>query len=52
MPDYPFIDGRWKTINVSCELINYTPVDIDWILDRDIDTIRRMETINSEPVRR
>ena len=52
MPDYPFIDGRWKTINVACELINYTPVDIDWILACDIDTIQRMETINSEPIRR
>jgi calcineurin-like phosphoesterase family protein len=52
MPDYPFIDGRWKTINVACELINYTPVDIDWILSLDIDTIRRMETMNSEPIRR
>lgn len=52
MPDYPFIDGKWKTINVACELINYTPVDIDWILARDIDTIQRMETMNSEPIRR
>jgi calcineurin-like phosphoesterase family protein len=52
MPDYPFIDGRWKTINVACELINYTPVDLDWILARDIDTIQRMETMNSEPIRR
>jgi calcineurin-like phosphoesterase family protein len=52
MPDYPFIDGRWKTINVACELIDYTPVDLGWILDRDIGTILRMETMSSEPERR
>jgi len=52
MPDYPFIDGRQKTINVACELVNYTPVELDWILGRDIGTIRQMETMSSEPVRR
>jgi calcineurin-like phosphoesterase family protein len=52
MPDYPFIDGKWRTINVACELIGYTPVDIDWILGLGIGTVLRMETIDSEPVRR
>lgn len=51
MPEYPFIDGTWKTINVACELINYTPIELDWILSLDIDTIKRMETADSEPVR-
>jgi calcineurin-like phosphoesterase family protein len=46
-PDYPFIDGRWKTINVACELINYTPVDMDRILSLDIDTIST--TTDAEP---
>ena len=32
-------------------LINYTPVDLDWILGHDIVTILRMENSNSEPVR-
>jgi calcineurin-like phosphoesterase family protein len=52
MPDYPFIDGRYRTINVACELINYTPVDLDRVLGLDIGTIKRMETMNSEPERR
>jgi calcineurin-like phosphoesterase family protein len=52
MPDYPFIDGILKTVNVACELFNYTPVDLDWILGRDIGTIMRMENSDSEPVRR
>lgn len=52
MRDYPFIDGTYKTINVACELINYTPIDIDRILSLDIDTILRKKTLDSEPVRR
>ena len=52
MPDYPFIDGRQKTINVACELVNYTPVDLHRVLGLDIGTIRQMETMSSEPVRR
>ena len=52
MRDYPFINGKKKTINVACELIGYTPVDLDRVLGRDIGTIRRMETMNAEPVRR
>jgi calcineurin-like phosphoesterase family protein len=52
MPEYPFIDGRKKTVNVACELVGYTPVDIDWILSLDIGSIRRMETVDSEPARR
>jgi len=52
LPKFPFIDGKLKNINVSCELIDYTPVDIDWILSLDLDTIERMDTINSDPVRK
>lgn len=51
LPKYPFIDGKNRNINVSCELIDYTPVDLDWILSLDIEGIRRMDTISSEPVR-
>src|SRR3989344_1809614 len=29
MKDYPLINGMKKTINVSCELINYTPININ-----------------------
>jgi len=48
---FPFIDGKKRNINVSCELVDYTPVDIDSILTLDIDTIKRMDTINSKPIR-
>ncbi len=51
MPDYPFIDGKWRTINVACELVGYTPVSLDRILALDIGTIRRMETGDSQPER-
>jgi calcineurin-like phosphoesterase family protein len=53
MPDRPFIDGKNKNINVACELVNYTPVDIDWILSLDLETIeRRRDTINKVPIRK
>jgi calcineurin-like phosphoesterase family protein len=51
MPGYPFIDGKRKNINVACEMIDFTPVDLDWILSMDIDTIQWMETVGSEPER-
>lgn len=51
LPKFPFIDGKNRNINVSCELVDYTPVDLDWILSLDIDGIRRMDTVSSKPVR-
>ena len=45
---YPFIDGKRKNINVACEVVDYTPVSIDWLLSLDIDTIIRMETVSSK----
>jgi calcineurin-like phosphoesterase family protein len=48
---YPFINGKLKTINVSVELTNYRPVNIDFLVSLNIDSIRRMETITSEPER-
>jgi calcineurin-like phosphoesterase family protein len=49
MRDYPFINGERKTINVSVELINYRPLSIDKLLSLNIDSIRMMRTIDSEP---
>jgi calcineurin-like phosphoesterase family protein len=49
--DYPFINGERKTVNVSVELIDYQPIRIDRLLSLDIDSIRRMETVNSQPER-
>jgi calcineurin-like phosphoesterase family protein/2'-5' RNA ligase len=51
MRDYPFINGERKTINVAVELIGYQPLNIDKLLSLDIGSIRRMETINSQPER-
>jgi len=48
---YPFINGKLKTINVGVELTNYRPMSIDFLLSLNIDSIRRMETINSKPER-
>jgi len=33
MNEYPFINFRTKTVNVSCELINYTPIPVGAIVD-------------------
>jgi calcineurin-like phosphoesterase family protein len=51
MRDYPFINGQRKTINVGVELINYRPVSLDFLLSLNIDSIKRMATINSKPER-
>jgi len=48
---YPFIDGINKRINVVAELINYRPVDLDWIISLDLDTIKWMSTIDDIPTR-
>ena len=51
MSKYPFINGERKTINVGVELTNYRPISLDFLLSLNIDSIRRMETINSKPER-
>ncbi|MBA7613045.1 hypothetical protein ES703_20288 [subsurface metagenome] len=48
---YPFINGERKSINVAVELIEYQPLSIDKLLSLNIGSIRRMETINSQPER-
>jgi calcineurin-like phosphoesterase family protein len=50
--NYPFINGEKKTINVSAELINYRPVSLDYIYSLDLDSIARMDTIDSVPQRK
>jgi len=51
MRDYPFINGERKTINVSAELLKYKPVSIDTLISLGLDSIRRMQTIDSQPER-
>jgi len=48
---YPFINGENKTINVSVELIDYRPVSIDYLLNLNLDSIKRMQRVGSEPER-
>ena len=48
--NYQFINGKRKTINVNAELINYKPLDIDFLVSLNIDSIKRMDTIRSKPV--
>jgi calcineurin-like phosphoesterase family protein len=51
MDRYPFINGEQKTINVSAELINYKPVSLSYLLSLNLDSIKRMRTIDSQPER-
>jgi calcineurin-like phosphoesterase family protein/uncharacterized protein YkwD len=52
LSDYPFINGDKKTINVSAEVIKYKPLDLDYLLSLDINSIKRMDLISSSPERR
>ena len=46
---YSFINGKNKTINVSVELINYTPLSLDFLIDRMEDVVY-WKAIDKEPV--
>ena len=52
MKNYPFINGENKTINVSAELLNYKPVDLDFLISLKLDSIKRMDLVDSQPVRK
>ncbi len=47
---YPFIDGMRKRINVGVELINYQPISLDYLISLNLDSISRMDTINSRVI--
>jgi calcineurin-like phosphoesterase family protein len=47
----PFIDGEKKTINVSVEVIDYKPVSLNYLLSLNLDTIKRMRTVDSQTER-
>jgi calcineurin-like phosphoesterase family protein len=48
LDNYPFINGKTKTINVSAELINYRPLNLNSLLALNLDATKRMDTINSK----
>lgn len=50
-PQFPFIDGEKRNINVACDLVDFTPVSLDWICSLNLDKIKRMERKNSIPIR-
>jgi calcineurin-like phosphoesterase family protein/2'-5' RNA ligase len=52
MKNYPFINGERKAINVSAELLNYKPIDLDFLISLKLDSIKRMDSIDSEPERK
>jgi calcineurin-like phosphoesterase family protein len=49
---YPFIDGEHKRINVSVEVINYRPIDINQLFDVDLSTVKRLSTIKRRVLRK
>jgi len=50
LENFPFINGKNKTINVSAELLNYKPLNIDELIKLDFEKIIKMETIDSKPL--
>ena len=46
---YPFMNGKNRTINVSVELINYTPISLDFLVDKMEDVVY-WKAIDKEPV--
>ena len=50
--NYPFINGVQKTINVCAELTNYKPVSLDYLVSLNLDSIKRMDTIDAKPERK
>lgn len=50
--NYPFINGKKKTINVSVEVLDYKPISLDYLLSLNIDSIKRLEKINGIPERK
>ncbi len=52
MKNYPFINGDKKTINISPELINYRPVSLDFLSSLKLNSIKRMDTLDSIPITR
>jgi calcineurin-like phosphoesterase family protein/2'-5' RNA ligase len=47
---YPFINGETKTINVSVELLDYHPLNIDQLFSLSFEKIKYMKDIKSEPI--
>ena len=44
---FPFIDGERKRINVSVEVIDYSPVSLDYLISLNLPAIKRKKTLHS-----
>lgn len=49
MRAYPLVNGDRKSINVSAELTNYYPLNLDTVINWDLAKIKRKESLSSPP---
>lgn len=49
---FPFVNGEKRTINVSAEVVGYRPVSLDHILSMKLNSVERLDTCASAPIRR
>jgi len=49
LEEFPFINGNKKTINVSCELLNYTPANLNEII-KWLGKVKHWKTMNDPPI--
>ncbi len=47
LEEYPLFNGEKKTINVSVELINFTPIDLDEIIAFDLNSTKKVKMLNA-----
>lgn len=50
LKESPFINGDRKTINVSCELLNYKPINLNKIITY-LDNVKYWRTITDKPIK-
>ncbi|VVB59331.1 Calcineurin-like phosphoesterase superfamily domain protein [uncultured archaeon] len=48
--EFPLVNGKTKLINVSVELLNYTPLNINKLFELDFENIVFMKKIDSIPI--
>ena len=46
LENYPFINRKKRTINVSAEVINYKPLDLEFLFNINFENIDRIEIIS------
>ena len=51
LEEFPFINGERKTINVSCELLNYKPINLNEIMAK-LGNVKYWRTITDKPIKK